>query len=58
MYPLVRLVLFDMDGVLADTEPVHLEATNRALSRYGIELSEEESGAAAQAPEPDRPAAE
>lgn len=34
----VRLVLFDMDGVLADTEPLHLAAANRVLAAEGVVL--------------------
>lgn len=37
----IDLVLFDMDGVLADTEPLHLEAANLVLSAEGAHLSEE-----------------
>lgn len=39
----VQLVLFDMDGVLADTEPFHLEATQRLLAAEGHSLSEDEN---------------
>jgi len=39
----VQLVLFDMDGVLADTEPSHLEATQQLLSQEGHLLSAEEN---------------
>lgn len=34
----IDLVLFDMDGVLADTEPIHLDALNRVLAAEGVEL--------------------
>jgi len=37
--PSPDLVLFDMDGVLADTEPLHLAAANRVLAAEGVELS-------------------
>ncbi len=38
-----ELVLFDMDGVIADTEPLHLEAANRVLAAEGVRLGAEES---------------
>jgi pseudouridine 5'-phosphatase len=31
----IRNVIFDMDGVLLDTEPIYTEVTNRITSRYG-----------------------
>jgi len=31
-------IIFDMDGVLVDTEPIHVEATRRLLSVYGVEF--------------------
>jgi len=31
-------VIFDMDGVLADTEPMHLATTRMLLDRYGVSL--------------------
>lgn len=37
--PAIDLVLFDMDGVLADTEPLHLAAANRVLAAEGVSLS-------------------
>ncbi len=35
-------VVFDMDGVLADSEPAHFEATNNVLGRYGKALTKEQ----------------
>jgi HAD superfamily hydrolase (TIGR01509 family) len=32
-----------MDGVLTDSEPLHLEAANKVLDRFGRRLSEEEN---------------
>jgi pseudouridine 5'-phosphatase len=31
----IRNVIFDMDGVLLDTEPIYTEVTNRITSRFG-----------------------
>ena len=42
----IAAVIFDCDGVLADTEPLHLAAFNRILAPLGIVISEEEYGAA------------
>jgi len=36
-------VILDMDGVILDSEPIHLEATNRVLKKYGAELSYREN---------------
>jgi beta-phosphoglucomutase len=33
-----RAVLFDMDGVITDTMPLHLEAWKRAFEPYGIKI--------------------
>lgn len=33
-------ILFDMDGVLVDSEPIHFETTNLVLARRGAHLSE------------------
>ena len=34
--------LFDFDGVLVDSEPVHLAAFNDVLAPYGIDVAERE----------------
>ena len=34
-------VIFDMDGVLVDSEPIHFEATRALLAGYGITYSHE-----------------
>lgn len=34
-------IIFDMDGVLIDSEPVHKLAKQRAFERFGISLSED-----------------
>lgn len=38
-------VIFDMDGVLADSEPAHFRAINAALAPYSRELSHEQHSA-------------
>ncbi|MBI3988654.1 MAG: HAD family phosphatase [candidate division NC10 bacterium] len=37
-----QALIFDMDGVIVDSEPLHLLATQRALQLIGRDLSEEE----------------
>ena len=37
----ITAVIFDMDGVLIDSEPAHKLAKERAFARFGITLSEE-----------------
>ncbi len=36
-----RAVLFDMDGVIIDSEPLHMKAFQLSMKDYGIELSDE-----------------
>ncbi len=36
-------VIFDMDGVLIDSEPIHLDAANEVLGGEGAHLTEEEN---------------
>jgi HAD superfamily hydrolase (TIGR01509 family) len=38
----IRAIIFDLDGTLADTEPLHFEAFNAVLRPYGIEVSRTE----------------
>jgi len=38
----ITAVVFDLDGVLVDSEPVHFRATNRVFARYGAAISEAE----------------
>ena len=38
----MKAVIFDFDGVIADTEPIHLGAFQRTLGGLGIELTEED----------------
>lgn len=39
----IKAVLFDMDGLMIDTEPLHLQAFNEVLKHYGKYLTEEEN---------------
>jgi len=39
---LLRAVIFDMDGVIVDSEPLHIEAERKTLAPYGIKLEENE----------------
>jgi HAD superfamily hydrolase (TIGR01509 family) len=38
----VDAVIFDLDGVLVDSEPLHFRAANRVLCRYGASIDETE----------------
>ena len=38
----IQAVLFDHDGTLVNSEPVHLELWNTVLSTYGIQLSDQQ----------------
>ena len=38
----IKAVIFDMDGVIVDSEPLHFEAHKKALEKFGIELSLED----------------
>lgn len=37
-----KAVIFDMDGVLADSEPLHLKAENITLAPYKVHITEED----------------
>ena len=37
---MIKLVLFDLDGVLVDAKEIHYEALNEALGEYAITLDE------------------
>lgn len=39
----IKAVLFDMDGLMVDSEPLHLLAFNEVFKRYGKHLSEEDN---------------
>ncbi len=36
---MIRAVFFDLDGTLVDTEPLHFDAYNAALSEVGVQVS-------------------
>lgn len=36
----ITAVIFDLDGVLVDSEPLHFRASNRVLARFGAAISE------------------
>lgn len=36
----IQVVLFDHDGTLVNSEPVHLELWNTVLKTYGVQLTE------------------
>lgn len=38
---MLRAVIFDFDGVIADTEPLHFKAFNIVLAKFGIEITTE-----------------
>jgi len=38
---MIRAVIFDMDGVIADTQRIHAACESKILSSYGIEISPE-----------------
>jgi HAD superfamily hydrolase (TIGR01509 family) len=39
---LLRAVIFDMDGVIVDSEPAHVKSERQLFAPYGISLSDEE----------------
>jgi beta-phosphoglucomutase len=39
---MIRAIIFDLDGTLADTEPLHFAAFNEVLRPEGIEIAREE----------------
>ncbi|MBU3179816.1 HAD family hydrolase [Clostridium psychrophilum] len=38
---MVKALIFDMDGVIADTEPAYFKASNKLLEKYGLCMSKE-----------------
>ena len=49
---MLKAVIFDFDGVIADSEALHLRAFNEALAPYGLEITEK--GLLQNLPWPDR----
>jgi HAD superfamily hydrolase (TIGR01509 family) len=39
---MLRAIIFDFDGVISDSEILHLEAFNEVLFKYGIEITRED----------------
>jgi len=39
---MIKAVLFDMDGVIAETEHAHVEAEKQTLLKYGVQITEDE----------------
>jgi len=37
---MIRAVLFDMDGLIVDTEPIHFQAFREYLRQFGVEMPE------------------
>lgn len=40
-YLMLKVIIFDMDGVIIDTEPFFIKSENKLLKRYGYEIPEE-----------------
>jgi len=40
----VKAVIFDMDGVLVDTEPFHIQTEKRMFRKMNLDISDEEHG--------------
>lgn len=38
----IKAILFDLDGTLVDSEPLHFEAHRRALAQHGIKITKED----------------
>jgi beta-phosphoglucomutase-like phosphatase (HAD superfamily) len=39
--PMLKAIIFDCDGVIAHTEPIHMEAFGRVLAEEGLTLTRE-----------------
>ena len=39
---MIKAVIFDMDGVITDTEPFHVRAEKEVMARYGVTVTTEE----------------
>ncbi|MFH0863711.1 MAG: HAD family phosphatase [Candidatus Gottesmanbacteria bacterium] len=40
---MIKLIIFDMDGLMIDSEPFHRKAFNKVFQEYGKELTEEDN---------------
>lgn len=38
---MIKALIFDMDGVIIDSEPIHFESDKMAMREYGIEITDE-----------------
>ena len=39
---MLKAVIFDMDGVIVDSEPLHVKSERQVFTEYGVDLSDEE----------------
>lgn len=39
---MIKCIIFDLDGVLVDTKPLHFNALNLALANFGFEITQDE----------------
>jgi len=39
---MIKAIIFDMDGVIVDSEPVHIKAEKQTMIKYGIDISTKE----------------
>lgn len=39
---MIKAVIFDLDGIIVDSEPLHFEAAKKTLNKFGIDLTLED----------------
>lgn len=39
---MVKAVIFDMDGVIYDSEPIHVQSEKEVMLKYGVKITDEE----------------
>jgi beta-phosphoglucomutase-like phosphatase (HAD superfamily) len=39
---MIKAVIFDLDGVIAETEHIHIQAEKQTMLKYGVKVSEDE----------------